>query len=355
MKINFIIPFTYITGGIRVIFEYANRLTEKGHIVNVIYPLKAYNFGDTTLKGFYWQTKGSLRNLIKGKKINWIEINFNLLQVPFITDMFVPDADAVIATAWPTAYSVYNLSKKKGEKFYFIQHYEIWSGQKELVDKTYNLSLYQITIASWLERLLKEKFNSKKLSVIVNAVDINLFYNDQKTYNKNKRILMLYSQHKWKGVEDGIRAFEIAKKSYPNIELIMFGVKKYPDVPSYVEFYENPKQEKIREIYCSCDIFISPSWTEGCQLPPMEAMACKCAVIATNIGGIPDYTIPGKTALVSEPKDINKLAEHLIFLLGNENELKRLSFAGYEYIKNFTWEKAVKKFEKVLEEGLRNK
>ena len=56
---------------------------------------------------------------------------------------------------------------------------------------------------------------------------------------------------------------------------------------------------EIRNIYNSCDVFLSPSWAEGSQAPPMEAMACGCAVLATNVGGIPDYAIAGETAAVS--------------------------------------------------------
>lgn len=38
MKINFILPFIGLSGGVKVVFEYANRLAEEGHDVKVIYP-----------------------------------------------------------------------------------------------------------------------------------------------------------------------------------------------------------------------------------------------------------------------------------------------------------------------------
>ncbi len=39
MKITFILPFLEMTGGVRVVFEYANKLHKKGHEVNIVYPL----------------------------------------------------------------------------------------------------------------------------------------------------------------------------------------------------------------------------------------------------------------------------------------------------------------------------
>ncbi|MCZ2990936.1 hypothetical protein NYY86_22720, partial [Acinetobacter baumannii] len=135
MKINFILPFTYATGGIRVAFEYANRLQEKGHDVVCYAPMLAYKFDNYGVKGNLRRIKSSIGNSIKRRnKVNWFDLNVQIKLVPYIGDTFVRKADAVIATAWPTAYSVYELDKDKGEKFYFVQAYEDWSGPKELVD-----------------------------------------------------------------------------------------------------------------------------------------------------------------------------------------------------------------------------
>lgn len=42
----------------------------------------------------------------------------------------MPNADYIIATAWPTAYDVAKLSDKKGKKYYFIQDFEVWDDKK---------------------------------------------------------------------------------------------------------------------------------------------------------------------------------------------------------------------------------
>jgi len=39
MKITFVLPDVGISGGARVVFEYANRLTERGHNVHIVYPI----------------------------------------------------------------------------------------------------------------------------------------------------------------------------------------------------------------------------------------------------------------------------------------------------------------------------
>jgi len=93
---------------------------------------------------------------------------------------------------------------------------------------------------------------------------------------------------------------------------------------------------------------LCPSWREGFGLPSAEAMACKCALVTTDHGGSGDYAYHEKTALVSPPKNPEKLAENLIRLLENEELLRTIAQEGYEYITKFTWNKAVDKIEKLF-------
>jgi glycosyltransferase involved in cell wall biosynthesis len=81
-------------------------------------------------------------------------------------------------------------------------------------------------------------------------------------------------------------------------------------------------------------------------------MACKCALVTTDNGGCRDYSIHGKTALVSPPGNPYKLAQNLIRLLENEELLKTIAQNGYDHIKKFTWNKVVDKMEKVFQKEL---
>ena len=80
----------------------------------------------------------------------------------------------------------------------------------------------------------------------------------------------------------------------------------------------------------------------------MEAQACKSALIATSSGGIPEYTVPGETALVSDKPDPSKLSEHLIELIRSREERERLQDAGYRHIQRFSWVESAKKLEDIL-------
>ena len=333
MRINFILPFTNITGGVKIVFEYANRLQAKG--------------------GYMKRIKVSLGNTFKRKnKCNWFDVNVPIKLIPYINQKFIRDADIIIATAWPTSYDVYKMSLSKGKKIYFIQGYEVWSGDKDKVDGSYRLPLKQITISKELQTLMVEKFGKNDVDVVYNGIDTDVFYNDNKVIN-NKNVLMLYSDLEQKGFSDGIRTFEIIKHKYPDLKLSVFGAKHGIDIPKYAEFHLKPEKNELRELYSNADIFIFPSREEGWGLTPIEAMACKCAVVGTNVGSIKEIGINGENCLVSNPMDIDGMVNNILSILDDKELMKKISINGNNSALNLSWNSSVDKFEKILIDSLK--
>jgi glycosyltransferase involved in cell wall biosynthesis len=358
MKITFILHTFKINGSNRVMFEYANQLIKLGHGVTIVSGSRAmsYLFPETKYRRLFASIISFYGRKIRpdhfDKKIDWLKVNARTLRVPDLSERYIPDADVVIASAWQTAEWVNSYGSRKGKKFYLIQSEEVLYGPEGRVSATYKMPMKKIAIATWIKELINEKFNEPCFGPVTNGVNLKIFYNEEKKFNGPKRIGMLYHTHPWKGVAGGLKAFEMAKSRHPDIELIMFSTReKGPDVPDHVKFYHDPAQEELRRLYCSFDIFLSASTSEGCQLAPMEAMACKCAVVATNVGGIPDYAVTEETALVSPPNDPQSLGRNLIRLIEDDELLKRISIAGYEKIRNFTWEKAANELNKIITFG----
>ena len=354
MRIVFLLRKTSISGGVRVVFEYANRLHDRGHDVYVVYPIWNNPIFDVrwklnifSLKRIYWAIKSILINLIKPNKVEWFPLKTKLLKVPTFNKKYIPKADIIVATRWETTYQVIKYPDAYGKKFYLIQHYENWCGPEDKVNLTYNLGLNNIVISDWIKNILVKKLNAKIEKVIPNGVDTNQFYIDRKDNpNKNEvRILMAYRNEKWKGAADGIKAFEIAKKACPNIKLVMFGPSPNMEITKDVEFHELPYGDKLRKIYNSCDIFIFTSYYEGFALPPMEAMACGCAVVTTDVGAVSNYAIKNETALVVDPHDINNIAKSIVQLVKNKKEREIIAKNGFNYIKKFNWDKSTDELE----------
>jgi len=355
MKINFVIPTPGNTGGLQVIYKYAEEFQKKGHDVRIYYPLKLYLL-DYSLNKFRQIMFVIYRTLVNifhfcichnEKKYNSKII---MKYVPVINDFFMPNADYIIATAWPTAYDVAKLSDKKGKKYYFIQDFEVWDDKKRGM-QSYRLPLRHIVIAKWISDILDEKIGIKERVIINNGIDLDEYYNDNKNVNYNMPLhfLMLYHKLPKKGVKYGLKVFDKVLEKYPGSTLTMFGIKKEESLPKYVHFVENPTKSEIRKLYCEADVYIYPSLIEGWGLTVVEAMAAKCTVIGTNTGCMLDIGKDGENTLLSEPGDIDGMFDNIEKVIQNRNLLEKISFAGYETACTLSWEKSVEKFLDILQ------
>lgn len=352
MKISFFVPEVNITGGMRLIYEYANRLVERGHKVILYSKIIPYNLYKGQIKIGY--LKHMIRHTLYyflGKIAppdNKWQRKFKIKYLPLISNWFIDNTDVVIATSWPTAYAVNKICSKMGKKFYLVQDYEIWNSNPFYVDKSYKLPLNKITISTYLKNLLLEKFQETS-TLILNGINFEKFYNNNKKYNNPPRILFMDHQLENKNVEGAIKVVSEIKKEHPEIEIHCFGLMKYHKIPEFVNFHQNITDEELRELYCNSDIFIFPSKYEGFGGPPAEAMACKCAVVGNKVGALPDFAIDGETAILCNPDNPEELLNGVKFLLNNPDELKRISIAGYEYVrKKLDFERALDELENLF-------
>lgn len=354
MKITFVLPFTHFTGGNRIIVEHVVQLNKLGHSACIVYPrpeLIASGNNPAALKLTLWNTLEYIKRKLHKDEIAQYAVEKVLIEVPELKDEYFPDADAVIATAWNTAAPVTKLSNSKGKKFYYIQHYEAWSSAiEEEVNATWKLPLTKIVVSTWLKDLAQQKFGEIAFGPVTNGINTSIFYNSYKTLDQPPVIGMQYHKLNWKGIGDGLEAVTQAKEQFPGLGLTLFGMyRRAADVPDYANYHFRPSNKLLRELYSGFNIFLSSSWTEGCQLPPMEAMACGTAVVATEVGGIPDYSIPEETVLTAPPKRPDLLAKQLIRLLSDKELLQKISVNGHNYIQQYTWERSSRKLLDILQ------
>jgi glycosyltransferase involved in cell wall biosynthesis len=336
-------------GGFKVVYEYANQFVARGHEVTVVHP-REITFGQASLS-LYDKIK-KLRGKIASRNwtpdINWhlVDPRVKLTFVPDTDARYIPDGDAIFATAWTTAPAAVSFAPSKGTKFYLIQHYETFMGPKELVDATWRAPLRKIVISKWLLEIAKE-LGVGDVAYIPNAIDHDHYRTLQPVRDRKKRIAMLFSHVPFKGSKDGIAAIEIAKKKHPDLSAVFFGTGRPASwIPDWIPYHRTPPQDFIvRDIYNQSSIFLSPSLSEGFALPPAEAACCGCAVVASNSGGIADFIEDGKTGLLSAPSDPEKLGQNLCRLLDDENLRVGLAEACAQNLAGFTWEKSARSLE----------
>ncbi len=85
--------------------------------------------------------------------------------------------------------------------------------------------------------------------------------------------------------------------------------------------------------YNGCSVFIYPSLYEGFGLPPLEAMSCGCAVIASNITSIPEVT--SDCCINIDPFDIDNISISMENILKNPDLQDKLGKKAFERSKTF--------------------
>ena len=125
--------YNRISGGNRILLEYANRLHEMGHNLSLYVlakPSRWYRID-------HWKRILN-KTVIKlpSEEINWMDNKIPINVLTCNNEKLIPDSDIILATAWQTAYFIAPLSDSKGKKFYFVQHDEsLWTRDKNKARK----------------------------------------------------------------------------------------------------------------------------------------------------------------------------------------------------------------------------
>jgi glycosyltransferase involved in cell wall biosynthesis len=109
-----------------------------------------------------------------------------------------------------------------------------------------------------------------------------------------------------------------------------------------------PFQANVENYLPEIDIFVLPSLSEALSNSLMEAMACGCCTVATNVGGTPEMIRSGETGLLFDPGDDAGLALQLRRLIEDRQLRCRLAEAGCRYVReNFSRKQMVKRMETI--------
>ncbi len=150
----------------------------------------------------------------------------------------------------------------------------------------------------------------------------------------------------------------------PNIKLVFLGDGELKDalleqakalgLESHVLFLG--MRNDVPEVVSCSDLFVLPSINEGFGVVLLEAMAMKCPIVATNVGGVPEVVLDGETGILVPPRDPAQLANGIVKFLRDQSLAKQMSENGYQRLKAcFSIEDAVSKTECLYKELLERK
>jgi len=357
MRITFVLPDANMGGGTRVIAIYADRLHRRGHRVSVVAtpaPVPTMvNRVKSLVKGYGWPRR--VRRIGPSYFDKLPHLDFRRVErFRPIADADVPDADVVVATYWLTGMWVNALSPARGAKAIFLQGYEqLPSEPNPRMDAVWRMPMHKIVISRWLVDLARTKFHDADVSHVPNSVDTGQFNAPPRGKQATPTVGMLYHDDRLKGADVAIAAFNRAAERVPGLKLVAFGQptdRTNPPLPASAEYTQNPRQDAIKDLYARCDAWLCGSRCEGFHLPPLEAMACRCPVVSTRVGGPLDVVEEGVNGHLVPVEDVEALAERLVRVVTlDEAKWRAMSDAAHRTATRYTWDDATDLFEAALQ------
>ncbi|WP_459815001.1 glycosyltransferase family 4 protein [Campylobacter concisus] len=191
------------------------------------------------------------------------------------------------------------------------------------------------------------KIPSQKICVIYNAAS-NIFHQTIKNYSE-KYVLAVSSLNYQKNFHSLIRAFNMLDDN--SIKLFLVGDinRNFADIGLLKDIQGNKNivfkgridDDELISLYSNAVCFIYPSLYEGFGIPPLEAQACGCPVVCSNVASLPE--VCGDSVVYFDPYSIEDMRDKIQMVLDDEKLRDELRVKGFENVKRFSWERSTER------------
>ncbi|NIE65507.1 glycosyltransferase family 1 protein [Burkholderia sp. Ax-1719] len=165
-------------------------------------------------------------------------------------------------------------------------------------------------------------------------------------------VLALANTQKHKNI--GVLLGAFADPALQDTALVLFGGATRGDferlgyvVPRNVQFAGRITDAELAGLMRNAGALAFPSLTEGFGLPPLEAMALGCPVVAAPCGALPE--VCGKAALYADPQRPQAWVASIRTVLDDDTTRRSLISEGRANAAAFTWEQAARNLVETLQ------
>lgn len=343
MRITFALPGVSEEpiGGVDVVLDYARWLSLRGHAVTVLAPLFPAPRDRSPL--------GHLRGAVARRLRSRAPVGTAAMcsragtarvrVVPDLRSRFAPPADAVVATSWWTAFYVAGWGARKGEKFQLLQHVEDWDVSKGAIAESLRLPIHKLVISRWLEDVVREVAGQDS-SYVPNAIDLSRFGVAAPVADRPVDVTFMTHHLPWKRTDLAVEAVSRLRRDL-DVSIQAFGLQPELDLPAWVDYQGPVGREDVPALLGRTKVFLHTSDAEGWPLPPAEAMASGCVLVATANAGVCDYAGGGDVALLSPLGDAQALADNVRRALLDHQLAVETAVAARARISEYSVDRAV--------------
>ena len=243
-----------------------------------------------------------------------------------------------------------------GSDFAIVKRNRIWLHLIKHCDHLFCVSEDQ-------RRFFSGKLSNVGVHHVNNGVNLQFFYPGGKKKQLDYLTISVGSLRWQKGYEFLIHAFSDVVNKQPLARLQIYGdgpdkikleqLIKRLNLDQHVTLAGHIDQNGIRDAMRKADLFVSSSVSEGLPKVLLEAMACACPVITTDVGE--SGAAVGRAGIVVPPENVRALSTSITQVIENHKLRKELSKLGSKRARDFSWEKYLSSINKIYSAHVDNR
>jgi glycosyltransferase involved in cell wall biosynthesis len=209
------------------------------------------------------------------------------------------------------------------------------------------------------QELVRRGLPAGNIEVIYNAVDHSV-YNPGDAVKPDAPVIAYLGRIKrYKRVGLVLEAAKLVFEDFPGARLVVVGSGDY--LPSLVrqagelgiadrvDFTGFLGEDRKIEVLRRAHVVVNPSAKEGWGVTVTEANACGTPVVASDVPGLRDAVLDGKTGFLVPYGDVRGFASRISQILGDRGLRERLSGEAVAWAKTFDWDHSAESILKVIE------
>lgn len=203
----------------------------------------------------------------------------------------------------------------------------------------------------------------QRISVIYNGVDHQVYHPGEKS--PTPMIAYIGRLRNYKSVHLIVQAMPELLRYIPHLELVIAGsgealpmlkqMTAETGLSQHIHFCGYVSQEEKVRIMQQAHLVINPSMKEGWGITVIEANACGTVVVGSDVCGLRDSIINGKTGLLFPYGDTRCLVDCIRHLLSHDSERERLRNNALAWSDRFNWDQTARACLDVLTQAVERK
>ena len=213
---------------------------------------------------------------------------------------------------------------------------------------------HNITVISSALKERAKKFGRSDATLISNGLHLRDIPRAAKVPG---RILFVGRHERMKGIDTLLQAFALLKQADAHLHLVGDGSQHssyeklaeelgIADRTVFLGFVPMPD---VYQEFAEAQIFCGLSRSEALGNVFLEAQAAECAVVGTNVEGIPDIVEDGKQGILIEPDAVEQAAHALEKLLCDDPLRSAMAAEGVRHASKYDWSQIAEQYVTVYE------